>query len=416
MFEVSTPGNPQYGNYLDADTANNLFAPTPEANVVVQAWLRIHGISEVKSDGHRLTFGTTVESANKLLGTSFRIYQNTDSGISNIRTTSYSIPDELVEFIDFITPTTYFGLPKSRQNASKSSHVLPKRNQTAPETPTYQFCSNNDPYQTITPACQKELYNVGNYTPEASLGGRIGFVTLSDLFTIYDDLFMFEELFNITKQNITTIRIDGASNNQTAGGYHYEGNLDADVIIGMAHPIPVLEFNIKTYPDSLNLTDGDYWHKIFSYFHTQPNWKLPQVISISYYTEDEEEIPLQYAKYICNLIGILGLRGITVMGCTGDLGLGYPCRSKTGRLQFNPVFPSGCPYFTAVGATMHVPEEGFYVSGGGFSNYFPTPSYQQKALQKYLDGEIAKEDREVYAQYANFSGRGFPDIALIGLR
>jgi hypothetical protein len=110
-------------------------------------------------------------------------------------------------------------------------------------------------------------------------------------FTIYDDLFKFEELLNITKQNITTIPIDEASNNQTQGGYHYEGNLDADIIIGMAHPLTVMEFSLNNYPDTLNLTDGDYWNKIFSYFHTQPNWNLPQVISVSYYTYDEEDVP-----------------------------------------------------------------------------------------------------------------------------
>jgi hypothetical protein len=150
---------------------------------------------------------------------------------------------------------------------------------------TYKFCSTDDPYGTIiTPDYQKELYNVGNYTPEVGMGSRAGFVTMDDLFTIYDDLFKFEELLNITKQNITTIPIDEASNNQTQGGYHYEGNLDADIIIGMAYPLPVMEFSLKNYPNTLNLTDGDYWNEIFSYFHTQPNWNLPQVISISYYT------------------------------------------------------------------------------------------------------------------------------------
>jgi tripeptidyl-peptidase-1 len=103
-----------------------------------------------------------------------------------------------------------------------------------------------------------------------------------------------------------------------------------------------------------------------------------------------------------------------MMGCTGDLGLGTPCRSKTRELQFNPVFPSNCPYFTAVCATEYVPEEGSDISGGGFSNYFPTPSYQQKAIQNYLDVQITEEERELYGEYANFSGRAFPDIALMG--
>jgi hypothetical protein len=90
------------------------------------------------------------------------------------------------------------------------------------------------------------------------MGSRAVFVIMDDLFAIYDDLFKFEELLNITKQNITTIPIDEASNNQTKGGYHYEGNLDADIIVGMAHPFPFMEFSLKNYPGTLNLTDGDY--------------------------------------------------------------------------------------------------------------------------------------------------------------
>jgi tripeptidyl-peptidase-1 len=63
-----------------------------------------------------------------------------------------------------------------------------------------------------------------------------------------------------------------------------------------------------------------------------------------------------------------------------------------------------------------VPEEGFSIRGGGFSNYFPTPSFQQKAVQNHLDMQIKEDGRELYGKYANFSGRGFPDIALMGLK
>jgi subtilase family serine protease len=44
-------------------------------------------------------------------------------------------------------------------------------------------------------------------------------------------------------------------------------------------------------------------------------------------------------------------------------------------------FPATSPYVTAVGGTMltaeyKIPEEANPISGGGFSNVFPTPSYQ----------------------------------------
>ena len=47
-----------------------------------------------------------------------------------------------------------------------------------------------------------------------------------------------------------------------------------------------------------------------------------------------------------------------------------------------------------------------FTSGGGFSNYFPRPAYQNAAVTKYL-AYLGEE----YAGLYNASGRGIPDIA-----
>jgi tripeptidyl-peptidase I len=47
-----------------------------------------------------------------------------------------------------------------------------------------------------------------------------------------------------------------------------------------------------------------------------------------------------------------------------------------------------------------------FTSGGGFSNYFPRPAYQEAAVTKYL-AYLGDE----YAGLYNTSGRGIPDIA-----
>jgi hypothetical protein len=58
-----------------------------------------------------------------------------------------------------------------------------KRNEAVSNNQTYKFCSTDDPYGTIiTPDCQKELYNVGNYIPEVDMGSRAVFVIMDDLF------------------------------------------------------------------------------------------------------------------------------------------------------------------------------------------------------------------------------------------
>ena len=62
--------------------------------------------------------------------------------------------------------------------------------------------------------------------------------------------------------------------------------------------------------------------------------------------------------------------------------------------RFNPLFPGTCPFVTAVGATQINPGstvfdpegacEQMIFSGGGFSNVFARPSYQEEAVSSFL--------------------------------
>ena len=62
--------------------------------------------------------------------------------------------------------------------------------------------------------------------------------------------------------------------------------------------------------------------------------------------------------------------------------------------RFNPQFPASCSYVVAVGATqinsgstVNDPEsvcERVAISGGGFSDIFPMPSYQKAAVANFL--------------------------------
>jgi len=51
-----------------------------------------------------------------------------------------------------------------------------------------------------------------------------------------------------------------------------------------------------------------------------------------------------------------------------------------------------------------------FTSGGGFSIFFPRPSYQNVAVNKYFNTSVPLPP----AQYWNRSNRGFPDIGAIG--
>lgn len=92
--------------------------------------------------------------------------------------------------------------------------------------------------------------------------------------------------------------------------------------------------------------------------------------------------------YTCRLFGQLGLRGVSVLFGSGDWGVGSgDCKAKDGSVQFVPIFPATCPFVTSVGGATGggiLPEVAASFSGGGFSNIFARPNYQQQAVSSYL--------------------------------
>jgi len=62
---------------------------------------------------------------------------------------------------------------------------------------------------------------------------------------------------------------------------------------------------------------------------------------------------------------------------------------------------------TAVGGTIHIPEVAADFSGGGFSDIFPRPKWQEAAVAKFLK----TLSKGTYAGLFNPDGRAFPDVA-----
>lgn len=96
-----------------------------------------------------------------------------------------------------------------------------------------------------------------------------------------------------------------------------------------------------------------------------------------------------------------------------------PTSGTWSGLGYFPSFPASCPYVTAVGATMG-PEVGqpevacqsqlggLITSGGGFSAYYSTPSWQKDVVLPFLSQTTASSGY-------NPNGRGYPDVSLIGV-
>jgi tripeptidyl-peptidase I len=88
----------------------------------------------------------------------------------------------------------------------------------------------------------------------------------------------------------------------------------------------------------------------------------------------------------CRTAVVMTMSHSTLILCTGNPAIQ--------GIKFNPDFPATCPFVTAVGATQINPSstvkdpesacEQVIFSGGGFSNIFPMPDYQEYAVRKYL--------------------------------
>ncbi|PQE17829.1 tripeptidyl peptidase A protein [Rutstroemia sp. NJR-2017a WRK4] len=172
-------------------------------------------------------------------------------------------------------------------------------------------------------------------------------------------------MFNITEPGFSVETIDDGVNNQTvslSSKFIGESNLDVQTIVGISHPSPVREYITGGSPplvpnlDQPTSTDNNNepYLLYYEYLLPRPNYDLPQVISNSY-GDDEQTVPLKYAQRVCNMIGMVGLRGISVLESSGDS--------------------------ASVGGTSSiVPESSWEFGSSGFSNYLPRPSYQEAAV------------------------------------
>lgn len=411
---------------------NSIFAPTKESEEKVKSWLKKSGVSNIVSDGSMVTFTTSVGTANKVLDTKFKAYTNGE--VTRLRTTSYSVPDELGGDVDLVAPTTYFGDMTPHRavpnfSPSTTEQQSPEKRQLKPacETPVTIPISANETetFDLLSPTCLKELYNIGNYQVDKSAGSTIAFGSFLNQSASYSDLAKFEKIFHIPSQKLKILAlINGATNDQNPlTEQDGEANLDAQNMVGLVDGLPVGEYitggSPPFIPDLLSpnqsVNQNEPYLQYYQYLLSQPNDNLPHVISNSY-GDHEDTVPEKYAKRVCNMIGMMGMRGRTILESSGDEGVGAVCRSNRAdhRAEFTPQFPGTCPYVTAVGGTQfYNPEHAWNASSGGFSFYFPTAWYQKEAVNTYLSKHISPATKNYYSsnKYVDFGGRGFPDIS-----
>ena len=207
----------------------------------------------------------------------------------------------------------------------------------------------------------------------------------------------------------------GGTLNQTSEDID-EANLDVQYGLTLANALPIDFYSVggqgMLIPDPNHPTqrenDNEPYLELFTYLNSLPDGQLPHTLSTSY-ADDEQSVPLAYSQQVCNLIGQLGSRGVSVIFSSGDQGPGAGCQTNdvANATRFVPQFPATCPYVTSVGGTTKTsPEVAAELSSGGFSDRFPRPQWQESAVCNYLQ-LLGDTQAGLY----NATGRGFPDVS-----
>ncbi|KAK7696300.1 hypothetical protein QCA50_000954 [Cerrena zonata] len=421
LYEISDPDHHRYGKYLTKEKIEEISSPSLASINAVRNWLVSHGYDEEylsassTKDGFRIR--VPVSQAEEMLNTKYHIWEHTATGKTAVRTTAYSLPEELHVHVELVHPTIVF--PGIRSMAS-SARLIPDIEVSTTNSSSSggvdPVCNNE-----ITIKCLQQIYKFVDYRPSADSGSRIGLTGYLEMFANEQDLqsFYADQRHDALNSSFALVSVNGGLNSQNLSEAGLEANLDVQFGLGLTFPLPGTFYSTAgrppfkpdlLLPENTNEPYLDWLDFVLS--HPNP----PQVISTSY-GEDEQTIPESYGRAVCKRFAQLGARGVSLFFSSGDSGVGdanpdpttQMCKTNDGHntTRFLPAFPASCPYVTTIGGTHHFPEVATSFSGGGFSDLFPRPSYQDDAVTEYLE----KLPNGTYIGLFNKTGRAYPDLS-----
>ncbi|RYP09762.1 hypothetical protein DL764_001097 [Monosporascus ibericus] len=436
LYEVSDPSHERYGQHLSAEDVRELVKPSDESLSLVHEWLDAHGIapSAYSSAKDWIKVSLPVDAVERLLDTEYHTYEHAD-GTRVVRAPRWSLPRNLHGHIDTVQPTTSFFRARANKYDYIDAPVSVSSSYVAPSDETLCKVCN---VSSVTPECFETLYGTKGYKVQAAGENQIAFANYLGEHPIRTDLEKF--LAKYRPEGISQARdfeqlvLQGGPGDypltpgELARSTSKEANLDVQAIAGINWETPIVSYSTggsppfdpsKSTPVNTNEPYLDWVNFLLDLD------SIPQVISTSY-SDDEQTVPRAYAERVCAQFAAVGARGTSLLFASGDDGVGADgaCVSNDGTnsTRFLAGFPPSCPYVTAVGATMEFEPEvvayrpasaghGAYTSGGGFSNYFPTPRYQRAEVAAYVEGLGDAKYDGLY----NASGRAYPDVAAQGL-
>lgn len=208
--DISNPDSANYGKHFTRDELKALLRPSNEASRAVINWLKASGVqdADIEDDGEWIKFAADINQVEAMLDTKFNLYQSiVKPSISKIRTLQYSLPQELLQYIDLVTPTTRFAQIKPQGNEVHDKEIIG-------DIATIASAVNDTACNvTITPTCLRDLYNIKGFTPNPKQCGFIGVSGFLEQYAQYGDLAQWQPTYApwATEANFTWTSINGKS-------------------------------------------------------------------------------------------------------------------------------------------------------------------------------------------------------------
>jgi len=412
FWAVSTPGNPEYRNFLSREEILAIVSPSAHDRTIVKNFLHSQGVMDIVDRGDNIHCKSTVAVAEKLFKTSFYVFSHETKNVRIIRQMGeYSLPAYITKYVEMVSGVSEFPMIKKR----------------APRTPNVADAA-------VVPQTLSAVYNIpADASASNTSQGVIEFGA--------GEYFSPSSLQTFAKNvGLTIAPLESSHIISPEPPVGIEGTLDIQYIAAMG-------------------TDAANW------YWTETNWlydwsssffaaaDVPNIVSLSYgwaeYDQCNPEISdecsvlgvnaLQYVTRVNTEFQKVGTRGVSIIVASGDSGANGRTDGGCTDKILHPDYPAASPYVTSVGATqLETPEVKLanpppvckssfqcasggnetavsyafsqFTSGGGFSNFAAQPDYQTDAVKAYLSSGVALPP----ASYFNVSGRAYPDVAALG--
>eukprot|EP00698_Gefionella_okellyi_P026033 TRINITY_DN979_c0_g1_i2.p1 TRINITY_DN979_c0_g1~~TRINITY_DN979_c0_g1_i2.p1 ORF type:complete len:573 (-),score=84.76 TRINITY_DN979_c0_g1_i2:335-2053(-) len=400
--DVTNPSSDNYGKYLSIDELTSLLAPSQASLEEVTRMLDHHQVSyKIHRNRDLISANITKAQALCIFDVELSVFKHT-SGQEIVRSDRlYSLPHTVAAVVDFVEGLTRFPSTPTLQ-VTRTPIVHHRKpvtvNSDGPVTVNSDWpddCGCWDlGHGAITPAVLRMRYNISDSVAGQSANNSLAVAEFQGQYYSPDDLSKFQTQCKVSNDPVAKLVGDNVS--WLSGT---ESTLDIEYIMAVAQKVPAWfwshsTFNLYEWITAVEDTEGAPWIHSVSYGNDEVQNSQPNMLRTN----------IEFQK--------IGVRGISILFASGDQGVWG--RSGDGK-RFHPDFPGASPYITAVGGTQFIgdvigEEVGTAWSGGGFSDLFERPSYQDDAVKRYLNSPDADLPP---ASYWNASGRGYPDVSAL---